>query len=518
MGGLWLLLDPKDDDLRLSRLPAMALLAAIPNTLAADAPPTLTHGVAVGDVTATSAVVWTRASAPGEMTVEIDDDPALSEPRRFTARADAAADLTAQVEVDGLVPATRYHYRVGAGGATPVVGTFATAPAPGDPRPVSFIVGGDVGGQGYCRHAETGYAIFRAMAALEPDFFVANGDMIYADGACPAEGPGGWPNLPGDFPSIDDPRVDWTDVDQVREVFLDHWRYNRDDPHVRQFHARVPVYAQWDDHEVINDFGGGWASWSKAPERAGYPNLVAAGRDAFFAWNPIARHPAETGRIYRSFRWGRDVELFLLDARSYRSLNDLSERPDHPKTMLGEAQLDWLIDGLERSDATWKIVSSDVPLSVPTGSQAELYGRDGFADGGPRWDGTSYAERTGFERELRRLVGALDAADVENVVFVVTDVHFAMSLRYAVDVDVDGDLLVFHELLSGPLNAVRADGPPRLDPSFRPVILFAEGDLFNFSYVRIGRRGGDVVLEADVRDAGGAVRFGSRLELTAARP
>ncbi|HEX9734365.1 MAG TPA: alkaline phosphatase D family protein [Thermoanaerobaculia bacterium] len=488
---------------------------------AADAQLAVTHGTAAGDVTATSAIVWARASAPAEMSVEVDDDPGFSHPRRFTAAADAF-DLTAQVAVDGLAPASRYHYRVvfanEGGRSESAAGSFATAPEPGEARPVRFVVGGDVGGQGYCRHAETGYAIFGAMAALEPDFFIANGDMIYADAACPAQGPEGWPNLPGDFPSIDDPRVDWTDAGQVREVYLDHWRYNRADPHVQGFHARVPVYAQWDDHEVINDFGARWASWSKAPQRAGYPNLVAAGRQALFAWNPIARHRDEPERIYRSFRWGRDIELFLLDARSYRSVNDLSERPDHTKTMLGEAQLAWLIDGLTRSDASWKVVSSDVPLSVPTGSQAQLYGRDGFADGGPHFEGTGFAERTGYERELRRLLAALDAADVEGVVFVVTDVHFAMNLRYAADVDGDGDPLVFHELVSGPLNAVRAAGPPRLDPSFRPVILYAEGDLFNFSYVRVERRGGEVALTADVRGADGAVRFGSRLELTAAAP
>ena len=489
-------------------------LATAAVTVAGDAP-SITHGVAAGDVTATSAVLWARSSAAAELVFEIDDDPELKAPRRFAAAGDAASDFTVQVTVPGLEPATTYHVRVRVDGAPEGsdAGSFTTAPVADAAMPVRFVVGGDVGGQSICRHPEQGYGIFRAMAELEPDFFIANGDMIYADNSCPAVGPGGWPNVPGDFPAVDEPGVDWTDREQVGEIFHAHWRYNRADAHQQDFLRRVPVYAQWDDHEVINDFGAAWSSLPKQPDRPGYPTLVAAGRDAFFAWNPIARHPEEPERIYRSFRWGRDAELFVLDARSYRSFNDLAERPDDPKALLGEAQLDWLIDGLTRPGATWKIVSSDVPLSVPTGSEADLYGRDAFADGDYPWGATGFSARTGFESELLRLTEALDARDVRNVVFVATDVHFAASLRYHLDVDGDGDLLLFHELLSGPLNAACAPIPPRLDPTFRPVTLYAEAGIFNFSYVRVERRSGVAILTADVRDAGGEVRFGSKLKL-----
>ena len=93
---------------------------------------------------------------------------------------------------------------------------------------MSFVVGADVGGQRFCRNATTGgYSIFASIASLAPDFFIANGDMIYADGDCPADGPdgpGGWQNIPGDFPGIADPSVDWTNTAEVREVYLRHWR------------------------------------------------------------------------------------------------------------------------------------------------------------------------------------------------------------------------------------------------------------------------------------------------------
>ncbi len=496
-----------------------ALLLSIAVATIADDAPRITHGVATGDVTATSAVLWTRASGDAEIVFEIDDDPELEKPRRLTAAADPAGDFTAHVTIDGLEPATTYHVRIsagdGAGGSES--GSFTTAAAATVAVPVRFVVGGDVGGQRYCRHPERGYDIFRAMAELEPDFFIANGDMIYADDPCPAVGPGG-PNVPGDFPPVTAPGVDWTDRGQVSEIFHAHWRYNRADGHHQDFLRRVPFYAQWDDHEVVNDFGAAWESLPVQSARSGYPTLVAAGRDAFFAWNPIARHPQEPERVYRSFRRGRDIELFILDARSYRSVNDLAERANDPKALLGDTQLEWLLDGLIRSDATWKIVSSDVPLSYPTGTQPDLFGRDAFADGNYPWGTTGYAARTGFEAELIRLVQTLDARDVRNVVFVATDVHFAANLRYHLDADGDGDRLLFHELLSGPLNAARAPIPPRLDPTLRPVTLYAEAGVFNFSYIRVERRGDVAILTADVRDAGGEVRFGSKLSLEPEEP
>jgi alkaline phosphatase D len=470
----------------------------------------VTHGVAVGEVTATSAVIWSRASEASEMRVEVDVDERLDSPRVATTRATVERDFTASVFIDELQPDTRYHYRVRFDNSAPALGSFRTAPLAQNVQPVRFVVMGDLGGHGYCREQGRGYSFFTEMETLEPHFLVANGDMIYADSACAQERAEGGENIPGDFPRIDDPSVDWTDAAAVREVYLAHWRYNRADEHFQKLLASTSMYSQWDDHEVINDFGAEWPSLSIVMERAGYPNLVREGRDALFDFHPMRRHRDEPDRIYRSFRWGKDAELFLLDARSYRSLNDLSDRPENNKTLLGQAQLNWLKSELSNSDATWKIVSTDVPLSIPTGSQANLYGRDAFADG----TDADYSARTGFESELAELLEHLDRENIQNIVFVATDVHFASTLRYEVDVDDDGDTLLFHEFISGPLSAVKVP-PASPDPSFRPTTLYAEGNVFNFSFVRIERREGVSHLVADVRDDTGAVRFGSSLTLVA---
>jgi alkaline phosphatase D len=491
------------------KLAASALLLAV--ACVSGPPPGITHGVATGDVTDQSAIVWARADGPAELVVEIDDG------REFRAENASAFDFTAQVTLEGLSPGTAYKYRAhfeNASGvpSSEVEGSFRTAPAPRDRvDAVRFIVGGDLGGHGYCREMNGGYRIFDAMDALSPDFFIANGDMIYADELCPAEGPEGRQNVPGGFPRVSAAEIDWTDRAGLQESFWKHWRYHRGDAIYQAFLARVPMYAQWDDHEVINDFGASWSSWPYASEREGFPKLVEAGRNAVFHYNPIGRSPEEPQRIYRSFRWGRALELFLLDGRSYRDRNDLADSEAEPKTLLGAEQLEWLAKGLLASDATWKVVSSDVPLSVPTGTEAARFGRDGWSNG----TADDFSVTSGFEQELLGLLLRLDAADLENLVFVVTDVHCALSIRYDLDADGDGDRFVFHEFISGPLAAGRLPEPPGLDPTLGPTLLYGEANFFNFGYYRVERDAdGNVHFLADIRDETGAVRPGSVVTLT----
>ncbi len=483
----------------------------------------ITHGIASGDVTATSAVIWARAGGRARMHVEYGTDPRLAAAKTHaSAAASAATDYTAHVRLKGLVPDTTYYYRVwfsGVGGngrsaaKRSSIGMLRTAPDPATSRAVKFVWGGDVGGQRYCRQAGRGYDIFAHMQALAPDFFIANGDMIYADGDCPVDGPdgpGGWQNIPGDFPNILDPAVNWAGTAQVREIFLRHWRYNRADPHQQSFLRSTSMYAQWDDHEVVNDFGAPWIYWNLAnANRPGYPGLVAAGRETFFHYAPIERHRSEPDQIYRAFKWGADLDLLIVDARSYRSRNDLADTPANRKTLLGAEQLAWLKEQLLSSRATWKVISSDVPFSIPTGSDPAVNGRDGWANGTL----PDYSSQTGFEREMLDLVRFLDDHRIANVVFVTTDVHFAQSIRYAIDANGDGTPFVFHEFVSGPLNAFRLQPGP-LDPTLNPTSLYAEGNIFNFGFIRLQRAaGGTMHLIADVRDETGTVRPGSVVDL-----
>lgn len=473
------------------------------------------QGVASGDVTSDSAVIWARGDERARVRVQYGTQADLSDSRaaRTARRATEESDFTTQVRLSGLEPDTTYHYRVSLTSTRDAgqtvrspIGSFRTAPGRETSRAVSFTVGGDVGGQRYCRRPDRGYDIFDRMSELEPDFFVANGDMIYADGECPAEGPDGpgpWENVPGDFPSIASPTVDWTDRLAVQDNYRKHWRYHRADRATQAFLRHTPMYSQWDDHEVINDFGGPWTWWNPATrERPGYRNLLEEGTEAFFDWNPIRRNRAEENRIYRSFSWGEDADLFILDQRSYRSRNDVADTPENAKTLLGPEQLEWIKSGLSGSEATWKVVSQDVPWSILTGSIAN--GRDGWANGGTD---------QGFEREGLELLRHLDEQDVDNLAFVVTDVHNTQNIRYSLDADGDGDQLVFHEFVTGPLSAVMVP-PGDLDPSFNPTRLYGEGNLFNFGHYRIGEAAdGQVHFRAEVRGEDGTVRPGSEVDI-----
>jgi alkaline phosphatase D len=476
----------------------------------------ITHGIAVGEVTDSSAVIWARSSYPALMHVRLALDPSFARelPESSTAVAVGGEDFTAAARVDGLSPATSYHYRVwftGVEAQAPRLkseaknGVFKTAPAPLADVPVSFAWGGQLGGQAYCRRAGHGYAIFSKIRALHPDFFLALGNMIYADEECPIGGPEGdgvWQNVGGDFPSILDPSMTWEDGAGLREVFWEHWRYDRADRHLRDLLAETCLYSIWGSHEVVGGFGANWSYWnSQTRSRPGFPSLVHEGRDAFLQYSPL--NPGST-RLYRSFRWGRSLEVFLLDTRSFRSRDELADTPDQGKTILGTEQREWLRFKVQASNATWKLICSDVPLTIPVGTMEE--GRDGWANGE---DGAI----SGFEHEAIDLLKSWDRDRVKNVVFLSSGAGSAAQVRCLMDFDGDGHPLLYHELMVGPLSA--APGPKgRPGKSFGSTLLYGESGFFNFGFAQIVS-GKDKLphLLADVRGPEGEVRAGSALDL-----
>jgi alkaline phosphatase D len=489
----------------------------------------VTYGIASGDVTNDSAVVWSRSNQEAQMHVEYDTNSNFSQPKSMNAATltNQTTDYTAYVKLERLSPDMLYYYRVWFSNKSDslnsgtLTGSFRTAPDPSfsSTKPLSFIFAADLGGQKHCRQAGNGgYSIFEKMKELSPAFFIANGDMIYAADKCPVKGPSDdWKNIPGNFSGIADPDVNWNNTEQVRDTYLKHWQYNRADPYLQGFLQDTSMYTQWDDHEVINDFGALWPYWNSFnKDREGYPNIVNEGREAFFNYSPTDRNQDDKNRIYRSFNWGPYLDLFILDGRSYRSPNSMVDTPENNKTLLGSKQLQWLEQNLANSSAAWKVISSDIPISVPTGANASILGRDGWANGNE----TNFSSKTGFERELQQLLRFLDDNNIQNIVFVTTDVHFPANILYEVDANDDGDKLIFHELISGPLSAFRFGTPggvpiPKLDSTFNPKMLYEEGGIFNFGYVQVQKQPEDnlVHLIARIVDENGLVRPNSFLDL-----
>jgi len=393
----------------------------------------VSHGVASGDVSSDSAVIWSRANAESTMHVLLKGNKGAVHQR---LRVSAEDDFAGKLLLTDLKPDTEYSYSVwfsaaehDGGRMNAVDGRFRTAPKADKAKAVSFAWAGDVAGQNTCRDAHEGFPAFKAINAMQLDFFIGLGDMIYADGTCEATGRYGNAQVAGDFEQAADMPNYWA-----------HWKYNRADNGYRQLLASMPYYAIWDDHEVVNDFGPLHDTRDTAPYTPG-DHLLPKGLAAFMDYNPVAESSQTPKRLYRSVKWGKNMEMFIIDTRQYRDANFAADSEAQPKTMLGREQLVWLKDALKKSDATWKIIASSVPMSIPTGSSGPR-GRDGWAN---------YQQEGGFEYELTDILRFMQQNGMQNVVFLTTDVHFAEGFQYVPFADAP-DFKVY-EFVSGPFNA-----------------------------------------------------------------
>lgn len=437
------------------------------------------HGVATSEVTSHSARVWFRTNAASAAQVEwMDGNQSF---RSAMIQTGKNQDYTATVLLEGLKPGTAYRYVIRAGlsnesidrgpTASAAEGRFVTAPSDAQAKPLTFVWSGDLGGQQRCRRTPSGYAIFDEMLRREPHFMIFLGDTIYSDDRCPSP-----PNVPGS---------EFT-ASMLDEYRAKH-RYQREDAALQRFLAATPVYAIWDDHEVRNNFSGP------------IDPLMPAGRQALLEYWPIATPSDDPGRLYRTFRWGSDVEIFVLDTRQYRSSNSQKDGPN--KTMLGSAQRAWLVEGLSHSTATWKFVATSVPLSNQKGGTLDLPGNDSWARG---------ADGTGFLTELRSIVDTLLIRQIHNIIWLAGDVHYAQVNDY----DPDGDGITdFYEFVCGPLSAAFGR-PVRPNPDLKPTNIYSEGGFSNFGVVAVD----GPTLRLAIVDGSGIPRFERTIQARTSAP
>jgi alkaline phosphatase D len=368
------------------------------------------YGVAAGEVTPTSALLWTRAPKAGKVSLELAASVKHIVGLGVVASATARAgnDLTVALPVEGLEPNTSYLYRFRQGRTSSQLGSFRTAPATTAARTVRFAVTGDADAtpQASGRPAYNGFEVYGRMAAERNDFNINLGDTIYSDS------------------EVGGAKVART----VREKWQ-KYRQNLSLAPLRTMRASAGTYSHWDDHEFINDF-------SRA-EHGGA--IYAAGRKAFADYSPV-----RTGAdgLYRTFRWGRHLELFFLDERTFRSgkasaggLCNVAGAPDlaptapaavrqaftvliptlaqpvpqaclekindPARTLLGARQLARFLRDVRRSTATFKVIVNETPMM-------QLY-----ALPYDRWEG--------YASERQKVVQALRG--LKNVVVLTTDTH-----------------------------------------------------------------------------------------------
>lgn len=470
----------------------------------------ISHGPMI-QVLGTTATIWVRGTARGGVQVRCWRSPrtdAVPTTGRSTARSSgpkqrrsyadhggwsvmpsatvstllrAATDYTGRCTLSGLKPSSRYELLVETADGPPRSGSFNT-PAPPDRKAAcSFVFGSCVGGQGYGRvvidgddtSPHGGFPVFGTMLAASPDFFVCNGDVVYADNAIDAVASQPW--LRSQEHVVASGMGAATDLDGFRS----RYQYHYADPKLAAFYANVPSFATWDDHEITDDWG------AQALRDRGDGDLLEAGMRAWFEYNVHTGPPEEPRRVYRSAQWGKHCELFILDCRSYRAPRDVdltaaATATPQMKTMLGAEQLHWLATSLGRSSATWKFICTSVPLSYPTGwpRPAET-GYDGWADG-------AAGESVGPEAELKSILKLIADEGIRNVVFISGDVHFPFALSY--DPFQQGKPLV-HEIGATPLHALCLPSPPNGpgDTSLHPTTLYTGSGSFGSADQNFGR-------------------------------
>ena len=333
--------------------------------------PRITHGIQSGDISISSGVVWARADRPARMHVEVSTTESFAEiVRAVSADALPDSDFTAKALLEGLPPGQDIFYRVSFENLSspivrgePQVGRFRTAPAAR--RSVSFVWSGDTMGGWGIDEARGGMRTYATMLRNRPDFFVHCGDNIYAE--CPVGAEQTLPN--GEI---------WRNIvteekSRVAETLADYrgnYKYNLLDRNLLAFNAEVPVFAQWDDHEVTNDW------WPGMPLRVGdadITQLAERGCRAFHEFMPTRQFAAERGRIYRHIPYGPLLDVFMLDMRSYRGPNgNKDETYTEAAHFLGPRQVAWLKRALIESRATWKVIAADLPLGVMSYDGAAL--------------------------------------------------------------------------------------------------------------------------------------------------
>ncbi len=413
---------------------AIAALAVAPG--AAGKAKGFDYGVAAGDVSSSSAILWAKAAKSGKAEVQVEHkggfgkcDPAGA-PGALRVKAQKSNDNTVQKKVKELKADTSYRYRFCMnGGAHSDTGKFTTAPKSKSKDTIRFALSGDQDARpapGETTPYWNNFEVWKAIKQQRNDFNVMLGDTIYSDTEIPGY-------------TIDDVRLT---VGQKRAAYrtnlaLKPWAKAR---------GAAAYYGGWDDHEFINDFARGEDTFPLGVGEVNFDGekLYRNGVEAFREYNPIA-YKKKTG-IYRSVRWGKNLEVFFLDDRSFRSNGSdyqgvcdnppgsgdpdlaptapqenrdffaliapqLADPPppacvasinDPNRTMLGAKQLAKFKQEIAKSKATFKVIFNQVPI------------QEYYALPYDRWEG--------YAAERRELLAHLQQK-VDNVVFLSTDVH-----------------------------------------------------------------------------------------------
>ena len=372
-------------------------------------------GVAAGDATDTAAIFWTRLpdSTSGALLDVSTDATFATGVQTLPVTSTVGDDGTVKADVGSLLASTEYFYRFRQGTDTSATGRVKTTPAPANATTVVHV-----GWSGDTNAYYRPYNSLDPIRLANPDAWFYIGDTIYGD----------------------DPQADGV----VSSVFADYagkYRLNRTDQALRNLIQATGTYAQWDDHEVRNDFAGAVPAF--APK-------LAEGNRAFRKYMPLRENGGDPTQLYRSVQMGTSAEFFLIDDRQYRSAkytccNTASESGfvttdadstctgggageallptpactgptamgDPARTILGTTQKAWLKNGLLNSTAKFKFIMNGPPVT-----QLLFLPYD-------RWEAWSI--------ERAEILDYIIANNIKNVIWLSTDFHTIIFSPVQVD-------------------------------------------------------------------------------------
>ena len=321
------------------------------------------HGVASGDPLTDRVIIWTRVTSPparsaaGPLVVgwEVARDEGMSQVvSRGTAAATPERDFTVKIDAAGLDAGRPYYYAFTAGGQRSPVGRTRTLPAGSVARARLAVVS--------CANYPAGYFNpYRCIANRDDlDAVLHLGDYIYEfENGVYGDGSG--------LLRIPEPRRETVSLDDYRIRYATY----RSDPDLQAVHARHPIIAVWDDHELTNDaWRDGAANHNPEAGEGPWPARRAAAYQAYMEWMPIRESLPGQVHLYRAFRFGSLVDLLMLDTRGLRdqqvAADNVPALNDPSRSLLGAEQQAWLFERMRRSqrDGTaWRVLGQQIMFS-----------------------------------------------------------------------------------------------------------------------------------------------------------
>lgn len=357
------------------------------------------HGVASGDPSADSVLLWTRldeaqATSDPEVRWQVARDALFRDlVASGTATAVAERDYTVHVEANGLAAGQTYFYRFEHGDEPRLaMGRTRTAPATGATHARLAVAS--------CSSIYSGYfSAYRRIAERDDlDLMLHLGDYIY------------------DFVDENE-RVRVPSVSREDPRNLSDWRaihsYYLADPNLRAARAMHPWVVLWDNHDV---------------EASAVPTYNGS-IQAFREWVPMRRPEVGQEAIaYRRIAYGDLFDLILLDALLFRN-RETVPGTDAP-SVLGNEQFAWFEDVLDDSTATWRLVGNQKLFG-----QARVNPDFVNAYDGERRDFFDLGAWDGFRDDRSRVLSALAERDLVDNLFLSGDSHISVLLNLVDDFD-----------------------------------------------------------------------------------